>query len=103
MDKQPQSRVPLSIAIVVLLLPMRYVGSYLVLVLPRGRYVERVPDKNEFVLGPLQQKVHYRVVHQHAARFFWPPSADRPKGAAGDEEFAPKPNLPLPSGLHTSP
>jgi hypothetical protein len=36
MDRQPQSRAPLIIAIVLLLLPVLYVGSYLALVVPEG-------------------------------------------------------------------
>jgi hypothetical protein len=72
MDKQPQSRAPLIIAIVLLLLPVLYVGSYFAMVVPGGRYVLREPDKNEFVFGHLQQKVHYRVAHEVAARIFWP-------------------------------
>ena len=36
MDNRPQSRAPLIAAIVLLLLPMLYVGSYFALVVPKG-------------------------------------------------------------------
>ena len=57
-----QSRAPLIVAIVLLLLPVVYVGSYLALVKPyTGAYLDGFP------LAP-----SYRWGGYLAARFFWP-------------------------------
>lgn len=55
MDKQPQSRAPVIVAIVLLLLPVMYVGSYLAMVVPAG-----LNDPFEFPGG------------QFCATAFWP-------------------------------
>jgi hypothetical protein len=64
MDSQAQSRAPLFIAIVLLLLTL-YVGSYLALVVPR-------PSVGGFALpgnGPLRQ---HRIGSSNAWRLYWP-------------------------------
>jgi hypothetical protein len=62
------SRAPLIIAIVLLVLPVLYVGSYLALVTPNGRVVF-------YVVGPNTSRgelVHYRWGDDDPSRFFWP-------------------------------
>ena len=62
MDKQ--SRAPLIIAVVLLLLPVLYVGSYLALVVPSGvRHLIREPLKTK-VTTP------YRI--REVDSYFWP-------------------------------
>lgn len=61
------SRVPLIIAILLLLLPVLYVGSYLALVVPEGYWTS-------FVRGPLRGKSYenYRCGGgQTTRRFYW--------------------------------
>ena len=58
------NRAPLILAIVLLLLPVLYVGSYLALVVPGGRMVS-LGYRNSFY-------VHYRVDPEWPARVFWP-------------------------------
>jgi hypothetical protein len=62
MDKQPQSRAPLIVAVVLLLLPVLYVGSYLALVVPCG-----IPINDPF--GP---RTHWRFGAAYAESLFWP-------------------------------
>lgn len=64
------SRIPLIIAIVLLLFPPLYVGSYLALVVPRGRMIRRAPHANA---PPVYMKTHYRIDSALAERVFWPP------------------------------
>ena len=61
-----ESRAPLIIAIVLLLLPVLYVGSYLVLVVPpeQLRNTRRIQT---YLFGP-----YYRFGGQWSERFFWP-------------------------------
>jgi hypothetical protein len=69
MDKQPQSRAPLIVAIVLLLL-LPYVASYLAMVVPGG-IMGRDVDGTEFVYT----NRHYWVpgsYEQAAATLFWP-------------------------------
>lgn len=65
MDKQPQSRAPLSIAIVLLLL-LLYVGSYLVLVTPSGYTI------TTGYVGKIRWPKHYRVAESWCEKAFWP-------------------------------
>ena len=59
------SRAPLILAIVLLLLPVLYVGSYLALVLPQGRLVPESPT--------LDVNSHYRFGRELGiSRAFWP-------------------------------
>jgi hypothetical protein len=61
----PQSRAPLIVAIVLLLLPVLYVGSYLALVVPMGaNFAWATPGGATLV--------HYRYGGLWAERFFWP-------------------------------
>ncbi len=59
-----QSRAPLIIAIVLLLLPVLYLGSYLALVQPLGAFVD-APRGGYYVS-------HYRISGTSPAKFFWP-------------------------------
>ena len=61
-----QSVVPLIIAIVLLVLPVLYVGSYLALVTPRGTFVE---DWDRF--GGVRS-FSYRYGGDRTATIFWP-------------------------------
>ena len=65
MDKQPQSRAPLIIAIVLLLL-LLYVGSYLVLVTPSGYTI------TTGYLGKIRWPKHYRVANRGVKRLSGP-------------------------------
>ena len=65
MDKQ--SRAPLIIAVVLLLLPVLYVGSYLALVMPEG-YFRTDPRR----AGVYDIRVHYRWLDPRAGVAFWP-------------------------------
>ncbi len=66
MDKPPQSRAPVILAIVLLLLPVLYVGSYFALVVPRGRVVWHGSGTRMYLCN-------YRIDNQKlAAAFFWP-------------------------------
>ena len=72
MDKLPQSRAPLNVAIVLLLLPVLYVGTYLAIVDPPGHgHVPKVKLGNRWFQG-VGIWVHYRAMPEQAARFFWP-------------------------------
>ena len=64
-----QNRAPLIIAIVLLLLPVLYVGSYCALVVPGGRMEPHVPRDGDFFPFHI---VHYRTLPNHAASFFSP-------------------------------
>ncbi len=68
------NRTPLILAIVLLLLPVLYVGSYSGIVVPEGVF-------GPFYLGLGSQPTriitvrtdkHYRFASKHAAKFFWP-------------------------------
>jgi hypothetical protein len=59
-----QSRAPLLIAIVLLLLPVLYVGSYFALVEPIGAFVD-LPSGGYYVS-------HYRISGRSPAKVFWP-------------------------------
>lgn len=63
----PQSRAPLIVAIVLLLLPVLYVGSYLALVVPQSTLVLRRK-------GPSGRNVvyPYRIRSHWLATGFWP-------------------------------
>jgi hypothetical protein len=68
MDKQPQSRAPLIIAVVLLILPVLYVGSYFALVVPRG-----ITIQFDAPIGALNLRiVHYRLAGTTASGIFWP-------------------------------
>jgi hypothetical protein len=58
-----ESRAPLIVAIVLLLLPVLYVGSYFVLVVPEGFLVAR--DGQNF-------GTYYRIGGAWSRRFYWP-------------------------------
>jgi hypothetical protein len=64
MDKQQQSRAPLIIAIVLLLLPVMYVGSYLASV----SYHFEVHNAD----GSTERLVTYRADGEFIEVFFWP-------------------------------
>ncbi|WP_254512970.1 hypothetical protein [Anatilimnocola floriformis] len=80
-----ESRAPLIVAIVLLVLPVLYAGSYLALVLPGSVCV--MPDgtetrygevSNRDVLLDLLKYKTYRVGGKWAESFFWPiENADR--------------------------
>lgn len=57
------NRAPLIVAIVLLLLPVLYVGSYFALVVPKGFHPS---------YDPYGTRVHYRRGGSYAAKFFWP-------------------------------
>lgn len=69
------SRAPLIVAIVLLLLPVLYVGSFYALVMPQGRPV-LVPEGSPkpVVHGMIQlwQLSHYRFGHVIPSRVYWP-------------------------------
>jgi hypothetical protein len=58
MDQQPQSRAPLIIAAMLLLLPVLYAGSYFALVVPGG--------------FPRDRGQHYRIDRKGLEQVFWP-------------------------------
>jgi hypothetical protein len=61
------SRAPLIAAIVLLLLPVLYVGSYLALRNPRYAILVEVPARR-----PMKIVADYRFVGQQGRTFFWP-------------------------------
>jgi hypothetical protein len=63
-----QSRAPLIIAIVLLLLPLLYVGSYFAMVVPDGIFIGTI--KVDYVRQPVIS--HYRTGGDIAAAVFWP-------------------------------
>lgn len=66
MEKQSQSRGPLIVAVVLLLL-MLYVGSYLALVVPRGSFALVIePD------GQYWETRNYRCGESVSKSVFWP-------------------------------
>jgi hypothetical protein len=64
-----QSRAPLIVAIVLLLLPVLYVGSYLALVVPEGISMD---PPGLLQLGSGLPRANYRFVDRTAARIYWP-------------------------------
>jgi hypothetical protein len=71
MDKQAQSRAPLIVAVVLLLLPVLYVGSYLVLVMPAGR----ATSAGYLLIGDEMQNwqiSNYRFDGKWLANLYWP-------------------------------
>ena len=71
MDKRT-SYTPIILAVVLLLLPVLYVGSYLALVVPDALPVEHVnlTDDGEMVFG--MGVDNYRWGRGYSARLFWP-------------------------------
>jgi hypothetical protein len=67
MDKQTQSRAPLIVAIL-LLLPVLYVGSYAVAVLPKGHLVISHVTTN----GAFATREHYRWGMHRFKLAYWP-------------------------------
>ncbi|WP_254507837.1 hypothetical protein [Anatilimnocola floriformis] len=67
-----ESRAPLIVAIVLLLLPVVYVGSYLALVVPSGRSVVRPNYVDQQTLEPSWTWSNYRFGYPKTDRFFWP-------------------------------
>lgn len=61
--KMTTSRAPLIAAVVLLLLPVSYFGSYFALVLPSGFYARR---------GSQPYRCHYRLDLKGAERIYWP-------------------------------
>ena len=62
------SRTPLILAIVMLLLPVLYVGSYLALVVPGG-----VPESESAQFITYRTPIpHYRFAAEHLEHCFWP-------------------------------
>jgi hypothetical protein len=72
MERPHQSRGPLIIAIVLLALPMLYVGGYLALVLPQGVVVsiDHFDEDGRINSQPIWS--HYRLWRGVAPRIFWP-------------------------------
>jgi hypothetical protein len=68
MEKQPQSRAPLIVAIALLLLPVLYAGSYLALVEPEGVYHVCMSGNSSArsLMG------HYRFYSPITDKVFWP-------------------------------
>jgi hypothetical protein len=71
------NRAPLITAIVLLLLPALYVGSYLALVVPKGATYEFVPMDPKLLVGVSEvgftlRKIHYRTGSGLAERLYWP-------------------------------
>jgi hypothetical protein len=67
MDTHHQSRAPLIIAIVLLVVPVLYMGSYLTLVAPIGRAVYPDPSLDDYFI------CHYRVDSEILLpTVFWP-------------------------------
>jgi hypothetical protein len=63
-----ESRAPLIIAIVLLLLPVLYVGSYLAMVVPEGTFLkEMLPDGTGVLRGS-----HYRAFPDVCEKIFAP-------------------------------
>jgi hypothetical protein len=61
------------IAVILLLLPVLYVGSYLVLVVPSGRPPASSVVASMFVSpGGVIKLSHYRAYPSVLAKFFWP-------------------------------
>ena len=67
-----ESRAPVIVAIVLLLLPVLYAGSYLAVVVPDGvtEYVGPFPPGDTFYFMPSGK--HYRFVNGVSRRVFWP-------------------------------
>ena len=66
------NRAPLILTIVLLLLPVLYVGSYLALVVPGGINVVVEEADTELGLFPVIDIQHYRAADQMAKFVFWP-------------------------------
>jgi hypothetical protein len=61
------------LAAILLLLPVLYVGSYFVLVVPRGRMPKSTAVASMFASpGGIIKPTHYRVYPSLSAKFFWP-------------------------------
>ena len=75
MDRRTDSRAPLIIAIVVLVLPFTYIGSYFALVMPGGRAIPITgTSANGSVVYDdwLLPDEHYRCAEQSCGVVFWP-------------------------------
>ncbi|WP_425615811.1 hypothetical protein NA78x_005742 [Anatilimnocola sp. NA78] len=68
------NRAPLIVAVVLLLLPVLYVGSYLALVVPGGKQFVTYYRSNDpqFPLTGDVKLGRYRVAFQACSRIFWP-------------------------------
>ena len=93
---QPRTRVaPLTIATLILILPLLYVGSYLLLVMPTGIARQRVARQPLITPGGYFVQFteiyldHYRLGGSYAERVYFPlESVDRRLGPWSDAEFA---------------
>lgn len=65
------NRAPIILAVVFLLLPAMYVGSYCALVIPGGRSVLKDENVNEFSFNPWE-RVYYRAQPKRASILYWP-------------------------------
>ena len=63
------SRAPLIFAIVLLLLPVLYLGSYLALVVPQG---QRIASPNASFSSRWEVVIYYRLGSEFISRIFWP-------------------------------
>lgn len=72
MNEQPHSRAPLIFAIALLLLPLLYVGSYFVLVLPQGKLLSTPVIGTQFPVPFTTYRTHYRWGHKLPTTIFWP-------------------------------
>lgn len=86
------NRGPLILAIVLLLLPVLYVGSYLALVNPSGHVsLKSSLFGNARMLNEYVE--HYRVGGESAATFYWPlEQVDRKFGLRSWSDLVPKEN-----------
>jgi hypothetical protein len=73
------NRTPLILAVVLLLLPLLYLGSYFALVVPGGRVEVRQVPAMAMVSGKPQRQLvfetevrHYRAGSAWCERIFWP-------------------------------
>ncbi|WP_254509811.1 hypothetical protein [Anatilimnocola floriformis] len=68
-----ESRAPLIVAIVLLVLPVLYVGSYLALVVPGGfSPVTPIKGSKKIAFQNPCEIAHFRCGVHRAALFFWP-------------------------------
>jgi hypothetical protein len=66
------NRASLIVAIVLLLLPVLYVGSYLALVVPAGIPRQGIGAVNGVVVSSISHDNHYRMARDQAEWLFWP-------------------------------
>jgi hypothetical protein len=60
------------IAVVLLLLPLLYVGSYLMLVVPSGIPRQGIGEVNGVPYSRIARDNHYRMARDQSEWFYWP-------------------------------